>query len=65
MGNVITRAGLAAALGSVTAGIGALIPLLEFAKKEQSHCTEFIAQAKMDVGVKASDMASRKPPRKR
>jgi len=65
MGNVITRVGLAAVVGSVTAGIGALIPLLEFAKKEQSHCTELIAQAKTDVGVKASDMASHKPPKKR
>ncbi|MEO7953390.1 MAG: AsmA family protein [Polaromonas sp.] len=65
MGNVITRAGLAAALGSVTAGIGALIPLLEFGKEEQSHCTELIAQAKAEVGVKASDMAPRTPARKR
>lgn len=62
MGNVITRVGIAAAVGSVTAGIGALIPLLEFGKKEQSQCTELIAQAKMDVGVKPSDTAPRKPP---
>jgi uncharacterized protein involved in outer membrane biogenesis len=62
MGNVITRVGIAAAVGSVTAGIGALIPLLEFGKKEQSQCTELIALAKTDVGVKASDMAPRKPP---
>jgi len=65
LGNVITRAGLAAAVGSVTAGIGALIPLLEFGKKEQSHCAELIAQAKADVGVKASDMVPRPSPGKR
>ncbi len=65
MGNVIARVGLAAALGSVTAGIGALIPLLEFGEKEPSHCTELIAQAKADVGVKASDMAPRKSSGKR
>ncbi len=65
MGNVITRVGLAAALGSVTAGIGALIPLLEFGKIEQSHCSELIAQAKAEVGVKASDMTPRTPSGKR
>ncbi len=65
MGNVITRVGLDAAVVSVAAGIGALIPLLEFGKNEQSHCIELIAQAKTDLGVKASNMASRKPSIKR
>jgi uncharacterized protein involved in outer membrane biogenesis len=46
MGNVIARVGLAAALGSVTVGVGALIPLLEFGSKAPSDCAERIAQAK-------------------
>jgi len=63
LGGVLARGGLAAALGVVTAGIGALIPLLEFGKEKESNCTELIAQAKADVGVKASDMAPRTPRR--
>ena len=59
MGNVIARGALAAAVGAVTAGIGALLPLLEFGKSKDSNCTALMAQAKADVGVKASDMAPR------
>jgi uncharacterized protein involved in outer membrane biogenesis len=59
MGGVIARAGLAVALGVVTAGIGALIPLLEFGKNKDSNCTALMSQAKSDAGVKASDMAPR------
>jgi len=65
MGNVIARGGLAVAAGIATGGIGALIPLLAFGKEKQSNCTELIAQAKADVGVKASDMAPRTPSKKR
>ena len=64
MGNVIVRGGLAVALGIATAGIGALIPLLEFGKEGQNQCAELVAQAKADTGVKASDMAPRAPPKK-
>ena len=59
MGGVIARGGLAVALGVVTAGIGALIPLLDFGKAKDSNCTALMSQAKSDAGVKASDMAPR------
>jgi uncharacterized protein involved in outer membrane biogenesis len=62
LGGVITRGGLAVAIGAATAGIGALIPLLDFGKKNDSNCHELIAQAKADVGVKASDIAGAKSP---
>lgn len=65
MGTVISRGGLAVAAGIATGGIGALIPLLEFGDEKQSNCHELIAQAKADVGVKASDMAPRPPSKKR
>lgn len=61
MSKVIIRSGFAVALGSVTGGIGALIPLLEFGEKQQSHCAQLIAETKEEVGVKASDLQSRKP----
>ena len=59
MGGAIARGGLAVALGAVTAGIGALIPLLEFGKDKDSNCAALMSQAKSDAGVKASDMAPR------
>jgi hypothetical protein len=59
MGPVITRGGLAVALGAATAGIGALLPLLDFGKDKDSNCTALMSQAKSDAGVKASDMAPR------
>lgn len=64
MGNVIARGGLAAALGIVTAGIGTLIPLLEFGKEQDTNCTKLVAEAKSEVGVKTSDMAPRPAPKK-
>jgi len=64
MGNVIARGGLAAALGIVTAGIGTLIPLLEFGKEQDTNCTKLVAEAKSDVGIKTSDMAPRAAPKK-
>ena len=60
MGNVIARGGLALALGAVTAGIGALLPLLEFGKPKETRCAELMTQAKADTGVKYSDMTPRK-----
>ena len=60
LGTVITRGGLAAAIGSVTAGIGALIPLIETGKKEETNCHQLKEEAKADVGVKPSDLAPQK-----
>ena len=62
LGGVITRGGLAVAIGAATAGIGALIPLLDFGNKKDSNCHALIAQTKADVGVKASDIAGAKSP---
>jgi AsmA family protein len=59
MGGVFARGGLAVALGAVTAGVGALIPLLDFGKNKNSNCTELMSQAKSDAGVKTGDLAPR------
>ena len=59
MGKVVVRGGLAAGLGAVTAGIGALIPLLEFGKEKDSNCAALMSQAKSDAGIKKSDTAPR------
>ena len=56
---MIARGALAAALGVLTAGIGALIPLLDFGKDKVSNCTALIEKAKADTGVKESDLAPR------
>ena len=61
LGGVIARSGLAVALGTATAGLGALIPLLDFGKKKDSNCSALISQVKADVGVKASDISPAKP----
>ncbi|MDI6745589.1 MAG: AsmA family protein [Rhodocyclaceae bacterium] len=58
-GGALARGGLAVALGVATAGIGALIPLLDFGKDKNSNCTALMSQAKSDAGVKASDMTPR------
>jgi uncharacterized protein involved in outer membrane biogenesis len=61
MGGVITRGALAVALGAVTAGVGALIPLLDFGKGRatDSNCAALMSQARSDAGVKTSDLAPR------
>ena len=59
VGGALARGGLAVALGAVTAGIGALIPLLDVGKDKNNNCTALMSQAKSDAGVKASDMAPR------
>ena len=56
-GNVIARGALAAALGIVTAGIGTLIPLLDFGKDKDGNCIALIAKTKANVGIKESDLA--------
>ena len=60
MGGVIARGGLAVALGAATAGIGALIPLLDFGTDQDSNCRALLSEAKSDTGIKASDLAPRK-----
>ena len=46
-------------LGIATAGVGALIPLLDFGTTRDSNCTALMSQAKSEAGVKDSDMAPR------
>ena len=62
-GTAIVRGGLAVALGAVTAGVGALLPLLELGKMEESACVELKNEAKRDVGVRQSDLAEVKKKR--
>jgi len=57
MGKVVARGGLAVVLGVLTAGIAALIPLLEFGKNKDSNCAALMIQAKSDAGIKQSDIA--------
>lgn len=57
LGKMMTRGSLAAGLGMVTGGIGALLPLLEFGKKKDSNCAALMSQAKSDAGIKQSDIA--------
>lgn len=58
-GGALARGGLALALGAVTAGIGALIPLLDFGEDRNSNCAALMSRAKADAGVKASDLMPR------
>jgi hypothetical protein len=60
MGKVVARGGLAAVLGGLTGGIGALIPLLEFGKDKDSNCAALVSQAKSDAGIKQSDIGPRR-----
>jgi uncharacterized protein involved in outer membrane biogenesis len=53
------RSGLAVALGVVTGGVGALIPLLDFGTKTDSNRAALMSQATQETGVKASDMRPR------
>ena len=59
LGGVIVRGGLALALGAISSGIGALIPLLDFGTERESNCQALLGEAKADAGVKTSDMAPR------
>jgi uncharacterized protein involved in outer membrane biogenesis len=59
LGEVIVRGGLAIALGAVSSGVGALIPLLDFGSDRESNCKTLLGEAKADTGVKTSDMAPR------
>jgi uncharacterized protein involved in outer membrane biogenesis len=55
MGAAAVRGGLAVALGVATAGVGALIPLVDFGKRGDSDCPALMGQAQSETGVKASD----------
>lgn len=46
---------------ALTSGIGALLPLLDFGKPQESNCVALMSKAKSDAGVKASDIAPRTP----
>lgn len=59
MGKAIARGAIAAALGVATAGLGALIPLLDIGKDKESNCLELMNKAKADAGIKQSDLAPR------
>ena len=59
MTNPTLRGGLAVVLGVATAGVGALIPLLDFGTARDSNCNGMMSQAKSETGVKKSDMAPR------
>jgi len=64
MGKAIARGAIAAALGVATAGIGALIPLLDVGKDQESNCVELMNKAKADAGIKQSDLAPRSASRR-
>jgi uncharacterized protein involved in outer membrane biogenesis len=61
MGTAAVRGGLAVALGIATAGIGTLLPLLDFGHKAESNCAALMAQAQAQTGVKAADAAPSRP----
>ena len=61
LGGALVRGGAAVVLGVATAGIGALLPLLDFGKERDSNCAALISEAKTDVGVKASDIRGARP----
>lgn len=54
LGGVIARSGLAVALGVATGGLGALLPLLDFGKNQDSKCAALLSQARSDAGVKTN-----------
>jgi len=64
MGKAIARGAIAAALGVATAGLGALIPLLDPGKEHESNCVELMNKAKADAGIKQSDLAPRSASRR-
>jgi AsmA family protein len=55
MGTAAVRGGLAVALGLATAGVGALIPLVDLGKRGDSNCPALMEQARAETGVQAAD----------
>jgi uncharacterized protein involved in outer membrane biogenesis len=60
MSKVVARGAVAVGLGVLTAGIAAMIPLLEFSKGKPSNCAALVSQAKSDAGIKQSDIKPHK-----
>jgi AsmA family protein len=58
LGAAVVRGGLALALGAATAGVGALIPLVDFGKRGDSNCPALMDQASADAGVQRADVQS-------
>jgi AsmA family protein len=56
MGAAAVRGGLALALGVATAGVGALIPLVDLGKRGDSNCPALVDQARVEAGVQPGDM---------
>jgi AsmA family protein len=56
MGGAAVRGGLALALGAATAGLGALIPLVDFGKTGDSNCAALVASARSQAGGGAGDV---------
>jgi uncharacterized protein involved in outer membrane biogenesis len=55
LGPVVARGAVAVALGAVTAGIGALLPLLQPAKEKSTNCSALINNAeRQSPGTKAA-----------
>ena len=52
MRNIMARSSLAVGLGIMTAGINALIPLLQFGSNKESNCAALMSQTKLDAGIK-------------
>jgi len=48
MGAAAVRGGLAVALGVATAGLGALVPLVDFGKAGDSNCAALVGQARAE-----------------
>jgi uncharacterized protein involved in outer membrane biogenesis len=58
--NAMTRGGLAIALGAVTGGFGALLPLLDLGHRETSNCAALMSVTEADAGIRQSDLAPRR-----
>jgi AsmA family protein len=48
MGAAAVRGGLAVALGVATAGLGALVPLVDFGRAGDSNCAALVGQARAE-----------------
>lgn len=59
--NAVTRGSLAVALGVATAGVGTLIPLLDFGHHETGNCAALMDETEANAGIKQSDLAPRRP----
>lgn len=58
LGAAVVRGGLALALGAATAGVGALIPLVDLGKRGDSNCPALVERARTEAGVQPADLQS-------